>query len=328
MAEDTIFQALPTEQIKELTNHIEIGVDLIVVTLIYGDEIIGALEKHWGWNGKNVTMGFNTKAGRRFGSSHIVEIPLEIIADISSIPLADDSIPKLEENDPHLAFLRELGLGETADRRLFVQDYPNPIATILESHNLPICISRGLKLFGYAEAALSREAIPPEGIMLKRDFILYTDWEFFSRQLHGAVTVNASAGVASISKDLSPSLQTFVFKHLRDNFRKIKQVQGVLEPAGLDEAFIQGCFLVPDPSQDTEIEGERCILVYCANAKNVGEAAYPVLIKQKSLKFPIEFLGLIRSPLIFYGEFLPIPFEVFGEKQEYTILARAIGYLQ
>ena len=84
----------------------------------------------------------------------------------------------------------------------------------------------------------------------------------------------------------------------------------------------------PQPPQDTEIEGEKCILLACGNAQDIGEAVYPVLIKKKAFKYPLEFLGQIRSQLVFYGEFLPIPLELFGRKQQYTILARAIGYLK
>lgn len=328
MAEEIIFQPLPADQIKSLIDPIEIGIELIVVTLIYGDEIIGALEIYWEWDGNNVTIGFNTKAGKRFGMSHTVEIPLEIIADIKPIPLTDSSIPTLEGNEPNeVTLLDKSNLGQKLARKMFVQDYPNPIATVLESHNLAVCALRGLKVMGARDDALSRESIPPEGIMLKHDFILYADWDFFSHQLHGAVTLNATAGVASVTKDMSPSLQAFVFKYLQENFQKIIQVQGVLAPTGIDVAFVQGCILMPQPAQDTEIEGERCILVYCGNAKNVGEAAYSILIKQNSLKFPIDLLSLIRSPLIFYGELLPIPNDVYGKKQDYMILARAIGYL-
>ncbi len=310
MTENIIFQPLQPNDIKALTDAIEIGYQLISVTLTTGDQLIGGIEKHWGWNGENVSIGFNTKAGRIYGMSHIIRIPLNQIADIKSIPLSDDTVP---------VYL---------DRRLTVQDYPNQLATVIEEHNLEVANACGLKVTGYMEAALAQDSIPPEGIKLRKDFILYADWDFFSRQMHGAVSVNASIGTVGIEKDFSPSLQNFVFKHLRENFQKIKDVQDALQPSGIDEAYVRGCILMPQPAQDTEIEGDTCILIACANAENTGEAAYPVLLKQKSLKYPIEFLNQVRSPLIFYGEFLPVPIEVFGIRQEYTILARAIGYLQ
>jgi len=328
MADDQVYQPLPPEELKQLIDSFKVGFDLLTVTLIYGDTLIGGLEKSWGWNGETINIGFNTKAGRRFGSSHIVVIPNELVANIYLIPLSSESIPRLEENDPQLEFLRELGLGEKVDRRLYVQDYPNPLATIIEDNNINVCKQRGLKLYGYVEAALSRESIPQEGIIFSRDFILYADWEFFSRQLHGAVTVSTNVPIAGVSKDISPSLQAFVFKHLHENSQKIRRVQDKLEPTGVNEIFVQGCILVPEPAEDTDIEGENCILVYCANSKEEGEIAYPALIKRKSLKYPLEFLGQVNSPLILYGELLPVPMDVYGTYHENTILARAIGYLQ
>ncbi len=328
MAENQVYQPLQPNDIKAITDSIEIGYQLISVTLITSDELIGGLAKHWGWNGEEVSIGFNTHRGQMFGMSHIIRIPLELIADVKPIPLADESLPMWSPNDPYLVRLREKGMDDSFNKRSFVQDYPNPWATLIERHNLEICKRLGLKVGGYGEAALSRESVPPEGILLSRNFMLYTDWDFFSRQMHGAVSINASIGMTGVTKDFSPSLQVFVFKHLHENFQKIKEFQDVLQPSGVDEAYIRGCILMPKPAQDTEIEGERCILITCGNAENTGEAAYPVLLKQKYLKYPIELLDLVRSSLIFYGEFLPLPIEVFGIKQEYTILARAIAYLQ
>ncbi len=328
MSQEKFYEPLPPASIKSITDSIEIGYQLIIVTLISSDELIGGLAKYWSWNGNDIEISFNTKNGTMFGSSHAVNIPLGQIANINSFPLADDSIPVMSDDYPHLMKLRELGLEKGFDKRLFVQDYPNPWATIIEKHNLEVCKSCELMVTGQGEFSLSREFIPPEGIKLKDDCIFYTDWEFFSHQINSPTTLTTNMGLVTISKDINPSFQAYVFKYLRENFVKTQKIQDTLEPVGINEIFVQGCILVPEPAQDTEIEGETCILVYCANSHDKGEAAYPVLIKRKSLKFPLEFLGKVVTPLILYGELLPVPLEAFGKIHSYTILARAIGYVR
>lgn len=325
---EPIYESLPPERIKQITDTIDVGYDLIAVTLVSGDILLGSLAKHWSWNGKEIHVGFNTKEGKVFGGSHAVIIPINLIANITQVPLADESIPKFPEDDINVKFIRELGLGDGSPVKYYVQDYPNPLATIIAEHNLTISNARNLAILEWVEMSLSSDAVPPQGILLERDFILYADWDYFSRQMHGATSLSASAGVVGVTKDFSPSQQSFVFNHLSQNFQKIKNIQDVVVQTGVDEIFARGCILSPQPPQDTEIEGEKCILLACGNAQDTGEAVYPVLVKQKAFKFPMEFIGQVRSQLVFYGEFLPVPLEVFGRKQQYTILARAIGYLQ
>ncbi len=325
---EPIYESLPSERIKQITDTIDVGYDLVAITLVSGDILIGGLEKHWSWNNENVQVGFNTKFGKAFGSFHTVLIPLNLIANVTLIPLSQVSIPHLPEDDISVKFSRKLGVGDDSPIKCCVQDYPNPLATIIAEHNLAIALAKNLEVDNAFGHSLSNEAVPPEGILFEKDFILYADWDYFSHQMHGATSLSASTGIVSVTKDFSPSLQSFVLGHLSHNFQKIKNIQDVVVQNGVDEIFARGCILSPQPPQDTEIEGEKCILIACGNAQDTGEAVYPVLVKQKAFKYPMEFLGQIRSQLVFYGEFLPVPLEIFGRKQQYTILARAIGYLQ
>ena len=184
-----------------------------------------------------------------------------------------------------------------------VQDYPNPLAAIICEHDLPIAEKHRLHVSAYFEFALPTGAIPPEGIMFENDFVVYADWEFFSQQISGALNVGINISVFSASKDLSPSLQLRAIERLKDSGRK-------------------GCVRVPYPSITTDIEGDNCIVVVCD-----GVDTFPVLLKSKRLKYPMEFLGYITSALTFYGELLPLPISVLGMTYKEALLARAIGYL-
>lgn len=326
MLEENIFQPLPLDKVKERTASIEIAYQLIAVMLVDGDILIGCLEKGFRWDGRVISLGFNTVKGKRYGDSHVVEIPINLIADIQPIPLSEASIPKVASDDPSLALLRELGLEDEKYARLPVQDYPNPLATIICEHNSQIIDEHDLSVLIYVERALSEDAIPSEGIELDEDWLLYADWEFFSQQMSGALSVGTNIPIVGVSKDLSPSLQTEVLRRLRESWiDKIRK--GTISNA-IKEHLMQGRILVPQPSESTDIEGENCIVVICASSDDKSaEETYPVLLKLKSLRYPLEFLGHIISVLTFYGELLPIPLSVFGKTHKRTLLARAIGYL-
>ena len=99
-------------------------------------------------------------------------------------------------------------------------------------------------------------------------------------------------------------------------------------PKITQDNLIQGCILLPDPPDDTEIEGEKCVLALCViDDKNDDRVAYPILIKLSQLRYPYEFLSRINSVLTFYGEHLPVPVNVMGRSYNSTMLARAIAYI-
>jgi hypothetical protein len=326
---DNIFVSLPASSLKELTASIRIGYQLLEITLVNGDILIGGLAKYWHWNDETIDIGYNAKAGKRFGASCVAPIPIAIIAGIQPIPLTDESIPRLENTDEQLEYLKRLGFNDEKYELLPVQDYPNPLATIIFENNQKVCKNFEIAVGGSVEMALSQDAIATEGIQLKNNFLLYADWDYFSRQKSGSLTVEGSIGFAGVSKELSPSLHDYVFSYLNSFVSKARQSVKVISPFGFEEFLARGCPLIPEPYIDTSIEGDECILVYCATSKgDVGAETYPVLVKKKCVKYPLEFLGKISSQLSFYGEMLPVPIEVYGKVYEQTILARAIGFLQ
>ena len=346
MSSNSLFAPIDAQQLEEKLKSIAVAYALIAVTLIEGDILLGGISKHWKWNGRMVSLSFNTAEGKRFGSSCVIDIPIDLIADISVIPLDDASMPKIAPDDPQLQLLKEIlevehgvstskvipddpqlqFLREILLRRaLPVQDYPNPLAVIIYNHNTQVASSQGFDVYSWIEKALSQDAIPPEGIHFEDDFLLYADWAFFLQQTAGSVSLSAGIpGVINISKDISQSLQTQVLQRLKTTLAD--KIRKKISPKIGEEDVIQGCILVPEPSQTTAIEGEECHLCMIAESQDTGESC-PVLFKVKAFKYPLEFLGRVNSVLTFYGELLPIPLKVLGETHERTLLARAIGYL-
>jgi len=324
MSFDSMFVPMNAEQLEERLKSIAIAQDLIAMTLTDGDILLGGISKHWKWDGEIVSLSFNTAEGKRFGLSHFVDVPVDLIADILVIPLDDASTPKMEHDDPVAQLLKEI-LGEI-DTRLPVQDYPNPLASIIYEHNVQVASSHGLAVRDYMEKALARDAIPPEGIKLDADFLLYADWAFFSREAAGPTSVSAGLSTPfrlQISKDVSQSLPAQVLQRLRNSHAD--RIRRRISPT-VGEHSLRGSILVPEDPQTTKIEGEECHLLMVA--ENQGpEGRLPILVKVHALKFPLEFLSHVKSVLIVYGELLPAPVMVSGRRYQKVLLARAIGYL-
>ena len=67
LEENYTYRVLPVSEIKELTETIKRSSDLIAITLVSGDLLLGGLGKHWSWNDKTIMLGFNTEKGFRYG---------------------------------------------------------------------------------------------------------------------------------------------------------------------------------------------------------------------------------------------------------------------
>jgi hypothetical protein len=302
--------------------------DLIAVTLTDTSILLGGVFKFWQqiWDEEGVVaLSFNTEAGKRFGNSCFVHIPISLIAGISVIPLDDTSTPKLSTDDAQVEFLREIGI--ELDMRLPVQDYPNPLASIIYEHNMSVIESVGFKIVNYMEKALSTEGIPTEGIHFDDEFLIYADWAFLVTQAGGGVTISAMPvpSIISIEKHLNQSPEQQVIQRLKGTLAD-KLHQHVSPTLG-SYTVLQGCLLVPDPAQDDVIEGEECYLYQIVLSRETAEIL-PVLMKVKHLKYPLGFISRISSKLNFYGELLPIPVNILGENYSQVLLARAIAYLK
>jgi len=105
-----------------------------------------------------------------------------------------------------------------------------------------------------------------------------------------------------------------------------EQIRKKLSPSIGSYAVIHGALLVPDPAQDEKIEGEICYLYQVATSSE--GAIFPILIKERLLKYPKDFLHRISSKLVFYGEILPVPVSIVGQLYQKVLLVRVLAHLK
>jgi hypothetical protein len=322
-------QALSNEIIRKNTKSVRLAYDLIAIILIDGEILLGGLSKHWKWNDRSVEISFNTEDGKQYGDSHAIEVSIEKISGIVTIPLSEASIPKPTNDSTPAAWLEQLGIDakllgidKNLLARLPVQDYPNPLAKVICHHNLAVAERKNLRVGGYVERALSTTGVPASGIWFDHDFVAYADWEYFSRQVRGGITFGVNIGFAVVEKDSTPSMEGLARNALKTSV--IYKFQTLLTSTVSQDGLVIGKIFYPESATTTLIEGEECIVIHCKS----GSDLYPILIKPSGLKYPVELINFIGSDLRFYGEFLPIPLELYGKTYYHTMLARAIGYVQ
>ena len=326
MSEAIVFQPLSDEALNECIDVIEPGIQLVAVTLTDGDMLMGGLLPPWFPLDEGLGLHYNTEKGQTHGSSYIVQIPHNLIADIRIVPLSESSVPHPQSDAYITTLLKQAGAESLlpSNFKVAVKNYPNPFASIICQHNEHIAQKHHIEILDYMEKALSEAAVPPEGIRFDDSILLYADWDYFSQNVSGGVEVSAGIpAVMDVTKALSPSLHERATEKLKGTL-----AQRATSPKMMKEHRMRGCILVDQKPQDTEIQGEKCIVVTCASTdkRSPGET-FPVLLKLKHLNYPQEFLRYIISELTFYGELLPIPIEVVGKVHHKALLARAIGYI-
>lgn len=326
---ETILPAIGVANLEESVQKAGHG-ELVAVTLTNGHLLLGGISEAPVREAREILIGFNTEDGRRYGSSYLVVVPVDLVADVEVIPLDDESTPRPADDDPAVAGLR-LILGQelldSLDLRIAPRDYANPLASIICEHNLSVASSNGLRVEGYVERALSQEAVPQDGVRFDSDVLLYVDWDFFLREAAGGIAVSAGIpGVVEVEKQAGQSLQSQVLQRLRGSVKRriADEVRRRASPT-MGEQVVHGILDVPESGQTTELEGDECELLV-ARDPDSGESS-PVLVKVGSLSYPREFLPLVRSKLAIYGETRPIPVRVLGADYESVLLARAIAYL-
>lgn len=326
MSLQDIFQPISPDEIRERVDAIQAGYQLVAVTTVVGDLLMGGLQPPWRREDDGISLHYNAEKGRTFGTSYIVHIPYRLVADIRTIPLSEESIPQPQINIDEETFeiFQRIGAESLLISKVAIKDYPNPLASIIYHHNSPIIRKHDLAVVAYTEKALSEDATPPDGIKFNEDFLLYADWDFFSQHISGSIEVSGSIpGILQVAKVLSPSLHERAIDRLKGSV-----TQKVAALPSISEHWMHGCILVEQKPQDTEIQGEKCIVITCASTdKRAPGDTFPVLVKLKYLNYPREFLRYIVSDLTFYGELLPLPIEVLGKVHAKTLLARAIGYI-
>jgi hypothetical protein len=299
---------------------------LFAVVLTSGDVLLGGIDQHGEWKRKTVNVAFNMSDGKRYGQAQIAEVPIEQISSIQQVPLSDESKPQMNEEDPEVDFLKEIGFDVKGGIKLPVHNYPNPLASIIFQHNIPIVEQNKLRTLYLVEESLSQDGIPTEGIHFDDDFLLYVDWDFFESQSKGGVNIAASPipGLIQIEKDVRMPLEQQVMQRLRLSLSE--QIRKSLSPTVGNYSVVHGALLVPEPAQDEEIEGELSYLYQIARSSD--GMLQPILIKARLLKFPKGFLHRVSSKLVFYGEVLPIPVSILGVVYKSALLIRALAYLK
>lgn len=327
MSLDDLLEPIDPSQLQPLVETASHS-KLLVFILTNRDVLIGAIHQHGRWDGNYILIAFNMPDGKRYGWGQVAKIPVTAISAIDSVPLIEESIPRLDENDPEFDWLKEMGMDITEIRKrtkLAVHNYPNPLAAIIYEHNMPIITDHNFEISNLIEESLSQEGIPSKGIYFDRDFLMYADWEFFQTQAKGesSISVAPIPGLVQVERTIRMSPEEQVLQRLKSSLgSKIRQT---VSPATGEYRLIQGVLLVSDPAQDEIIEGEMSYL-YQVGISSDGTVC-PILIKAKQLKYPRGFLNKVSSVLAFYGEMLPIPVSILGNDHSQVLLARAIAHV-
>jgi len=319
MSPEEILQPITSDALQNFLSTCK-GSDLLAFKLTNGDILLGGIPRGGGIRGDTVNIAFNMPDGKRYGLAQYIKIEITSIASVSVVPLSEASIPTLSEGEWELEFLQP-----SADKkvRLPVHNFPNPLASIIHNHNMPIVESHGFTASHLIEESLSQDGISEQGIHFDKDFLMYADWEFFQTQTKGETSIAASPfpGLVQVEHVLKSSNEEQVVIRIRNSLTN--RILKFVPPFG-DYRLLEGVLLVPEPLQDEEIEGETSYLYRIATSQ--GDH-YPILVKAKKLKYPRSFLDRVSSQLTFYGEMASIPVSISGYKYERSMLVRAIAYL-
>lgn len=300
--------------------------ELYSVLLTSGEVLLGEINQRGQQNPKAIQVAFNMPDGKRYGRAVIVEVPVTRIASIQRVPLSEDSIPKFNENDPEVAYLKEMGFIASAYMKLPVHNYPNPLASIIFEHNRSIIDRHRFDMNYYVEESLAQDGISTTGIEFDDDFLLYADWDFFNSQSSAGTTIAASPipGLIQIEKSLQMSPEQQVLQRLRGTLGE--GIRRRVSPSVGNYTVLRGALLVPDPAQDEVIEGELSYLYQLGDSTD--GILHPILIKARLVKYPLGFLPHINSSLVCYGEMLPIPVNILGKTYERVLLVRALAHIR
>ncbi len=327
MPSDELLEPIDPSQLQQLIETSSRS-ELLAFTLRNRDILLGAIHQSGKWDGETVLLAFNMPEGKRYGHAQLAKVPATAISAIHKVPLSQESTPKLAEDDVEIEFFKGMGFGIDEIRKitsLAVHNYPNPLASIIYEHNMPIVEAHNFEVWGLVEKSLSQDGIPTKGIYFDKDFLMYADWDFFQTQAKGEISISAAPvpGLVQIEKSIRMSPEELVLRRLKSSLDD--RIRRTVSPATGEYRLLQGVLLVPDPAQDEIMEGEVSYL-YQVGISTDGSIC-PILIKAKHLKFPIGFLNKVSSKLTFYGEMLPIPVSIVGSNYSQVLLSRAIAHL-
>ncbi len=240
-----------------------------------------------------INIVFNSPKGTIHGEANTIEIPFEKIASIKKLNWVSSDI-------------KENGL----------KNISNPMASIVNKQNRQVADRNSLGVRLYLEMALAHENVSNEGIFFEDDELIYIDVDFFNNSQLGTV----SLGLISLG-GTTGAIQLAKMK-LCDSV--IQKTLRALSGHFMEPVNFLGLLYLPKSEITTELEGVDCFAVLC----KTDDGLLPVFIKKESLCYPREYMGFIKSKLMFYGEIKQIPLKV--EEVNYTkvLFARAIGFIK
>jgi hypothetical protein len=242
---------------------------------------------------------FNHEDGTTHGRAYTLDVPEGLVAGVDTLYLSGE-------------------IGAFA-----LKNIPNPFARALVEHNTSVAHELGLKVGEYLELALAVTPTIRTGISFKQPELIYSDLFFLS----SLASANMSVRVLNVTLSRGRNLDRLAFGFLRGtlpgklalwlsgNFRQLENFFGFLHS------------LPKTPA--TSLEGEDWFLVLASTSPHRldSEDAIPVLVNPKRLRYPLEFLPYVSSPLKFLGERRQIPIDIAGRKWSSCLMARVIGYI-
>lgn len=243
---------------------------------------------------------FNTENGQKYQDSYLIDLKNELISGIT----------KFSWNNNNFKAMRWI---------------PNPYAKLIAENNLRVAQNNQLNVGSYFEGSLSDPNLPFEGIKFDYEELIYVDWDFI-KNLTGGTDI--SMGAYGVGLRPGRSIYNLVMDKIKEG--TIEKIMKFLPGKSLlGEARISGYLEIPNPNIETIMEGDECIVALCCenNVFDPDDKYIPIILKKKSISYPIEYLPYISSKLVFYGEIKQIP---INEKQivsEAAVMIRALGYI-
>lgn len=319
------FDPLPIEYIQNILMDKTKVDQILVFKLTGGNILMGTIFSFWEWDGNIVQIEFNTEEGRTHKRSYIADLPLQFITDISIMPLSQDSYPIPYVDPEDIAFFKSAGAESLLPSSVAVYDFPNPLASIISNNNLEVASIYNIDIHEYIRKSLSKDAIPPDGIKLTEDFVLYADREFYNPQSNGLMEISINISIFGINKIFGYDLDKAVIRSINNNRKSIYD-------KNKNDFIINGFISNNSEHGDnlkTIMQGEDSIIMMCLCISPEKEGEFiPILIKKKYLSYPLEFINYISSPLVFYGKYIPLPIKAFNMEYEYTLMVKAIAFIK
>jgi hypothetical protein len=309
-----------TDRINDIIYILDRGYYSLAITLTSGDVILGDqdpdLEVQYLPHSKNykdradynslkeferpisnhMVLLFPDGSGMVYGHAYAVIIPVTLIARIQGIE------PLININKEKMTFYHPGG-------SLALRNLPNPLSESIRDRNCEIIKRLGLRWCVYNEEALSGEAISGNNITFSDYQWIYADWEYFKNINGGIRNIGGTAFGFGVSGGKIISNQDLAITKL------------------YEDSCYKGVIREDPEKQFTNIEGDKVQLYHLQLYGRTPHVSMPILIKEKCIIYPKEFINCINSELTVFGEVNQIPIHLNGTNYKSCLLARAIAFI-